>query len=135
VTNYSRVGAGILSRSIDIIKLQAATGQTIRPIRVVQAQSPVAPGTMGALRELKIYKPAVSFLRAPSLQTTRPLQLDPDKRAFDLPRSPVDSNTLPPLGRPSVGDISPPSLGGVTSPSLGNPVGGALGGVRGRLGR
>lgn len=136
VTSYSRVGAGMLNRSIDIAKLQAATGQTITPIRVVQAHSPVAPGsTAAALQELRIYRPAVTSLSAPNLPSTRPLKLDPDKPAFDVPRSTLDAGAAPSLDRPSVGDISPPSLGGATNPSLGNPVGGALGGVRGRLGR
>ena len=52
VTNYGRAGAGIVNRSVDVRKLQAATGLAIKPVRVVQAKGPVAPGaSFGATQE------------------------------------------------------------------------------------
>jgi hypothetical protein len=133
VTNYSRVGAGILNRSIDVAKLQVATGVTIRPVRVVHANGPIAPGVASpTLQELRIFRPLVT---RPSLQSARPpLNLDPPRSTFDSSRT-LDAGALPPLDRPNLGDNSPPSLGGVSSPALSNPIGGSLGGLRGRLGR
>jgi hypothetical protein len=142
VTNYGRAGAGIVNRSIDVKKLQAATGLAIKPMRVVQAKGPVAPGaSLGATHELRIYRPVVSTVGAfnPPLGT-QPLKLDPDPPP--LSSSTLGSGTLPPLDTPSIGSVTPstsgipplsnPSLGGS---SLGSSVGSTLGGVRGRLGR
>jgi hypothetical protein len=137
VTSYGRGGSGIANRSIDIKKLQAATGVAIKPVRVVQARAPIAPGaSFGAAHELRIYRPTVTAsgaLSAPALDP--PLKLDPD--TSDLQPGSLGTGPLPPLDTPGVGSASPsigrppfesPSLGG---PSLGNP----LGSVRGRLGR
>jgi hypothetical protein len=139
VTSYSRVGASVINRSIDVTKLQTATGQTIRPIRVVQSKNPVVPGpNSAALQELKIYRPLVtSATQSKTPLGNSPLKLDPvDTPVFAPSKGPLDTGGLPSLDRPNVGDISSPPLGGLSSPSLGNPsVGGALGGVRGRLGR
>jgi hypothetical protein len=136
VTSYSRVGAGILNRSIDVAKLQAAIGVTIRPVRVVHANGPIATGVASAsLQELKIYRPLVASIGRPSLQSARPpLKLDQPSGTFDPPRSSPDTGALPPLDRPNVGDNAP-SLGGVSGPALSNPIGGSIGGLRGRLGR
>jgi hypothetical protein len=61
VTSYSRVGSAINNSSIDLIKLQAATGQIIKPVRVVQARDPIMPGSLPrTLHELRIYRPVVA---------------------------------------------------------------------------
>jgi hypothetical protein len=133
VTNYGRVGTGIINRSIDIGKLQAATGQSIRPIRVIQSKSPVAPGVVpGAMQTLKIYRPLVTPVNRSKMQSVSPpLRLDPETPGAALRREAPDIGTLPPLDRPSTGDISTPSVGGIGGPSIGS----GLGGLRGRLGR
>jgi hypothetical protein len=141
VTSYTRVGGAISNRSIDIAKLQAATGQPITPIRVVQAKGPVAAGAgRGPLQELRIYRPSVAAMKPPRLddgKTPGPA-LDPDSKGVLLSPGPLDGGAVraPSLDRPAE-SLSPPSLGGVTNPSLGvgNPGGGVLGGARGRLGR
>jgi hypothetical protein len=141
VTSYTRVGGAISNRSIDIAKLQAATGQPITPIRVVQAKGPVAAGAgRGPLQELRIYRPSVAAMKPPRLddgKTPGPA-LDPDSKGVLLSTGPLDGGAVraPSLDRPAE-SLSPPSLGGVTNPSLGvgNPGGGVLGGARGRLGR
>lgn len=139
VTSYTRVGSSVINSSIDIAKLQAATGQTIRPLRVVQSKSPVPLGaSSGAMQELRIYRPLVRSVSGPKTQFANPpLKLDPNVPGFASPKSSLETGGLPSLDRPqSVGDMSPPLLGGVGGPSVGSPpIGGALGGVRGRLGR
>jgi hypothetical protein len=141
VTNYGRAGAGIVNRSIDVTKLQTATGVAIKPVRVVQTKGPVAPGaTFGATQELRIYRPLVTAANPlPSPAFNPPLKLDPETPG--LASGSLGSGTLPPLVGSDIGGVSPstglpplnnPSLGG---PSLGNTVGGTLNGVRGRLGR
>jgi hypothetical protein len=141
VTSYTRVGSVIANRSIDVAKLQAAIGQPIRPVRVIQAKGPVAPGAArGPLQALRIYRPAVAaVVRAPRLDAGKsPLNLDPDPKGVALSPGPLDTGAarVPSLDRPTEG-LSPPPLGGIGSPSLGGGSlgGGVLGGVRGRLGR
>ena len=141
VTSYTRVGGTISNRSIDVARLQAATGQPIKPIRVVQAMGPVAPGTArGPLQELRIYRPAVAALKAPRLDPAKSpsLELNPNPKDILLSPGPLETGAVrvPSLDRPTE-SLSPPSLGGVGNPSLGGgPLGGGtLGGVRGRLGR
>jgi hypothetical protein len=143
VTNYGRAGAGIVNRSIDVKKLQAATGQIIRPVRVVQSKSPIAPGaSFGAAQELRIYRPVVRAAGALTPPPLNPnLKLDPDLAGVP----PAGAVSVPPLDSPGIGSVSPstnrigappldaPSIGG--GPSLGNPVGSTIGTVRGRLGR
>jgi hypothetical protein len=134
VTNYGRAGGRVVNRSIDVAKLQAATGVAIRPVRVVQAKGPVAPAaSLGAGHELRIYRPKVT-VAAPLRPPRDPLKLDTELP----PPSPdtLGSGTLPPLDGPSVGSTLPPSPGPTLGgPSLGSGVGSTLGGVRGRLGR
>jgi hypothetical protein len=134
VTSYTRADGLITNRSIDIVKLQAATGQPIMPVRVVQAKGPVAPGAArGPLQELRIYRPAVAAMKAPKLDMGKSpnLDLDADPKGVPLARGALDTGAIraPSFDRP-VESPSLPSLGG--NPNLG---GGALGGVRGRLGR
>jgi hypothetical protein len=135
VTNYTRVGGVIANRSIDVAKLQAATGRPIMPVRVVQAQGPVAPAVgRGPLQELRIYRPPVAAVKAPRLDAAKSptLNLDPDPKGLSVSPAPLDTGALrpPSLDRPTE-SLSPPPL---SSPSLGGtPVGGALGG--GILGR
>ena len=77
ITNYSRGGRGIVNRSVDLKRVQAATGVTIKPLRVVQSKQPVAPGvSLGASQELRIYRPVVSQLQPPVVG--QPLKLDAD---------------------------------------------------------
>jgi uncharacterized protein DUF6600 len=141
VTNYARRDGLIANRSIDIARLQAATGHPIRPIRVVQANGPVPVGaSRGALQELRIYRPAVAALGAPRLDIGKPpkLDLEPDFKSVPLAPAPLDTGALraPALGRP-IDSPSLPSLGNGGIPGVGGVDlgGGALGGVRGRLGR
>jgi len=49
VTSYTRADGLVANRSIDIIKLQAVTGQSIKPVRVVQAKGPVPVGASRGL--------------------------------------------------------------------------------------
>jgi hypothetical protein len=134
VTNYTRGGGVVTNRSIDIAKLQAATGQPIKPVRV-QTKGPVAPGGVrGPLQELRIYRPPVAAVKAPRLDAAKSptLNLDPDPKGLSVSPAPLDTGALrpPSLDRPTE-SLSPPPL---SSPSLGGtPVGGALGG--GILGR
>ncbi len=134
VTSYSRSGAAIANRSIDVAKLQARTGVAIRPVRVVQAQGPVAPGPAAAsLRELRIYRPTPAATRGLDLGARPPpLKLDPDVPAGSgQSPPPFDTGSLPSLDRPAPG-LSPPPLGGIGG---GPPVGGGLLGGGRRLGR
>jgi hypothetical protein len=138
VTNYGRVHAGILNRSIDVKKLQAATGQRIKPIRVIQSPSPVAPSVVpGAMQTLKIYRPPVTAVNRSMFKSVPPpLTLDRETPNAAFPGRAPDIGTLPSLDRPSTGDSSTPYPGGIGSPSIGGPsIGGGLGGLRGRLGR
>jgi hypothetical protein len=136
VTSYGRVGGTIANRSIDVARLQARTGVTIKPLRVVQAKAPVPPVPGSAnLRELRVYRPVIAAGRPLDLGAKPPpLKLDPDVPAGSgLSPPPFDTGSLPSpsLDRSAPG-LSPPPLGGIGSgPSLG---GGLLGGGR-RLGR
>jgi hypothetical protein len=135
VTAYSRVGSAVVNSSIDVAKLQAATGAVVKPVRVVQAKGPVAPGPVpSALHELRIYRPTLALDRPLRLDTTKspPLKLDPELPGGGLSSPPLDAARLPPLDTPSTGSITPPPLGGIGGPPSG---GGLLGGVRGKLGR
>jgi hypothetical protein len=136
VTSYSRVDSGIMNRSIDIAKLQAATGQAIKPVRVVQSNSPVATGAVPRpLQEVRIYRPFLEGAKPPRLDMAIPpqLKLEPEQKGLLLPsRGPLETGGIaaPPLDRPT-DSLSPPSLG-VGPPNLGS---GPLGGLRGKLGR
>lgn len=141
VTSYTRTDGLVANRSIDIVKLQAATGQLIKPIRVVQANGPVAPGAArGPLQELRIYRPAIAAMRAPKLDMGKSPNLDlgADPKSVPLAPGALDTSSIraPSFDR-SIESPSLPSLGGSGNPSLGGGSlgGGALGGVRGRLGR
>ena len=138
VTSYTRVDGLIANRSIDIVKLQAATGQPIKPIRVVQAKGPVSAGVArGPLQELRIYRPTVAATGARKLDLGSPkLDLEPDPKGVLSAPSPLDTGSIraPSLDRP-IDSPSLPSLGGNPSLGGGGLGGGALGGVRGRLGR
>jgi hypothetical protein len=142
ITNYSRDGRGITNRSVDIHKVQAATGVAIKPLRTIQAKAPVASAAaLGANHELRIYRPTLDLateLNPPLADRQLKLKTDPStlppletgtlRRPDDLGASNVPPSTrldTPPLDGPS---LAGPSMGG-------NPIGGALGGVRGRLGR
>jgi hypothetical protein len=136
VTSYARTGDSITNSGLDIAKLRAATGQPILPVRVVHTKAPAGDPSSAILRELRIYRPAVSPPPAPKLGADRPLKIDLDPPLRDmgtLPPSPADAGTLTriPADR-SLDAPSLPSLGGSGNPGLG---GGGLGGVRGRLGR
>jgi hypothetical protein len=141
VTSYARANGLIANRSIDIVKLQAATGQSIKPIRVVQAKGPVpVDASRGVLQELRIYRPTVAAIGEPRLDLGRApkLDLEPDLKSVPLTPAPLDTGAVraPSLGKP-VESPSLPSLGNSGIPSLGGGDlgGGVLGGVRGRLGR
>jgi hypothetical protein len=121
--------------------LQAATGQSIKPVRVVQAKGPVPVGTSrGALQELRIYRPRVTAFGEPRLDLGKApkLDLEPDLKGVPLTPAPLDTGALraPALGKPIEGPSLPP-LGNSGIPNLGGGDlgGGVLGGVRGRLGR
>ena len=138
VTNYSRAGAGIVNRSIDVKKLQATTGQTITPVRVVQSKGPVVPGIpAGPLKEIRIYRPLVTTAPNPwkADVSSPPLKLDPKASGVEPSAESLETGTLPPLDKPDIGSVSPPPLNSpsLSGPSLSNPVGGVLRG--GRLGR
>ena len=141
VTSYARSNGVIANRSIDIVKLQAATGQHIKALRVVQAKGPVPVGTSRAeLQELRIYRPAVAAFGEPRLDLgkTPKLDLEPDLKSIPLTPAPLDTGALraPTLNKP-IESPSLPSLGSGGIPSLGGGDlgGGVLGGARGRLGR
>jgi hypothetical protein len=137
VTSYTRADGLVANRSIDIVKLQAATGQSIKPVRVVQAKGPVPVGTSrGALQELRIYRPTVTAFGEPRLDLGKAPKLDLEPDLKGVP--PLDTGALraPALGKPIECPSLPP-LGnsGIPNPGGGDPGGGVLGGVRGRSGR
>ena len=114
VTSYGRAGGLVANRSIDIVKLHSATGQTIKPVRVVQAKGPVPAGMgKGALQELRIYRPAVSGVIGAPRPDSPKLDLDPDPKGVYLSPGPLDTGSLraPSLDRP-IESPSLPSLGG-----------------------
>ena len=132
VTNYSRSGSGIINRSVDVAKLQAATGKTIRPVRVVQSAQPV-PAQLATknLQELKIYRPSIARSDLSKKSPTSPSGLDLEPRKDGLVLSPKADDqgglpgTLPPATR------QPPELIPPTPPIGPPPAGGILGGKGG----
>ena len=74
VTNYARANGLVTNRSIDVAKLQAATGQSIKSIRVVPAAGPVpvsaVPGALQAAHlsagSLAIGEPKLDIGKLPS---------------------------------------------------------------------
>lgn len=150
VTSYSRGGAGVSNRSIDVRKLEAATGQPIKVLPVVQTKTPIAGAQAGAMQELKIFRPSVADLAVPKLETPS-LRLDQERPApavpaLDTPAAepklrPLESSRDSPLddASPSDHDTSDlgrgmPDLGNGPARSLPSP-GGTVGGVGGLLGR
>jgi hypothetical protein len=149
VTSYSRGRAGISNRSIDVRKLEAATGQAIKVLPVVQTKGPIAGAQAGAMQELRIFRPSVADLTAPKLEVPPSVRLDPtippaasmlDAPAAE-PMRPLESSRRLPLDSSSPSGLATPDLGrgmpdiGVGGArSLPSP-GGAVGGVRGVLGR
>jgi hypothetical protein len=153
VTSYSRSRSGISNRSIDVKKLEAATGQPIKMLPVVQSKVPVPDSKGGTMEELRIFRPSVADLASPNLETPPSLHLDPGSpdltipaaKSLDAPSTgavltPLDGTRSSPLDNASPGGLSSPDLGrglpdlGGTARSLPSP-GGAVGGVRGVLGR
>ena len=146
VTSYSRTRGGIASRSIDVKKLEAATGRTINAVSVVQASAPVAPGASAAAAgKLRIFRPSIAEAQLPKLKVPPPLQLDPEPHApatpplspsfeppatiLRPPRAPEADALSPPLATPGNGALPVPGLGTGAIPGAG------VGGVRGVLGR
>lgn len=141
VTSYARADGLVTNRSIDVAKLQAATGQSIKPIRVVPAAGPVPVSAVpGALQVLRIYRPAVSAIGEPKLDIGKApkLDLEPDLKGMPLTPAPLDTGSFraPPLDK-SLNPPSLPSMGNGGLPSLGGGTlgGGPPGGIGGRLGR
>jgi hypothetical protein len=143
VTAYSRGRNGPINRGIDVRKLEASTGQPIAVVPVAQSNGPMlAPAD--TVKQLRIFRPTVTGFTAPKLEVPATAKLErpnldtPPVTTLDLPDAepslgplstekdlPVPSGTSP-GGIPDVGrDV------GSSMPS----VGGALGGVRGVLGR
>jgi hypothetical protein len=138
VTSYARSANAIVNRSVDVAKLQAATGQPIKPVRVVHAKAPVQPGAgQASLREIKIYRPAPASSALPPLGDAKQPKLDlgPDTALGVRPREMLGSPSpdIPSLGRPI--DAPSRSLDLGTGSGGGGLGGSGLGGVRGRLGR
>jgi hypothetical protein len=143
VTNYARVGGSIVNRSIDVGRLQAATGQAIKPVRLLRAEQPLVGDVAGTpnLQALPIYQPMI-VPELPALQASPPrLNLELDKKSMALPApgpylATLPSTALPPpaASLPTVpgpsGLPEPPALGGVG----GLPVG-VIGGLKGKLGK
>jgi hypothetical protein len=144
VTSYVRGSVGITNRGVDIRKLEAATGQPISVLPVVQSKAPIAGGLGRDMKELRIFRPEVAGLPTPKLgvpSTAKSLYQQPDlpppvAKPFDGRDTgsilgPVDSSRGTPLDTNSAASM--PDLGGIGR-SLPSP-GSGLGGVRGVLGR
>jgi uncharacterized protein DUF6600 len=150
VTSYSRGRVGISNRSIDVRKLEAATGQPIKVLPVVQAKAPIAGAQVGAMQELQIFRPSVANLTGPKFDTPPSLRFDPaippaastlDTPAAEPRLRPLESARRSPLDDTGPGSMSTPDLGrgmpdlgGGAAQSLPSP-GGVFGGVHGVLGR
>ena len=139
ITKHTRAGDTVVNGGIDLRRLQAAVGQPIRPVRVVNATSPVATGAgSGPLRELRIFRPAISGLKAPKLDMDPSLKTDLEPRLKgpdSLAPVPMETGTLSasPAGRPLEAPALP--FPGGRSIGGGGLGGGALGGGGIRLGR
>ena len=127
VTNYARGRGGMVNRSIDVAKLQAATGKTIRPVRIVQSSQPGST-RLGA-QELTISKPIIAKSDPSKKSPASKLELDLEPRNNGhllSPEKDIFSQTSPPPPRQP--DLVPPS------PPIGTPPsGGILGGKGGGL--
>lgn len=131
VTSYARVGSAIVNRSVDVTRLQAATGVPITPRRVVQAKQPTSTQLTSA-QELRVYRPAAVAKFGPGITApaapVKPLDLDTSKDVLS-PTSKDILSSPSPFGR-SVTDPVP------SAPSVGTPpVGGILRGGGGLLRR
>ena len=126
VTAYSRGPSGITNRSVDVGKLEAATGQPIKVVPVVLTNAPVAVGAgAGTALQLKIFRPGIADLGAPKLETPPPLRLDqerPDIERPGLARPDISPPALPPIARPDTESAFPP-LDGPGRGSLSAPPG------------
>jgi uncharacterized protein DUF6600 len=143
VTSYGRGSSGIANRSVDVKKLEAATGHPIEAVSVVQTSAPVPlDGGAPTTRQLKIFRPSVAGLTAPKLEAPSSMRLD--QGIQDFPASPSvenlgERNPQPPLSRPdtegvpssierpSGRDLSVPDLSGRSIPGGGLGGGGLLG--------
>jgi hypothetical protein len=125
--------------------LEAATGQAISVLPVVQSKAPIAAGFGGDMKELRVFRPKVAGLPTPKLDvpsTAKSLYEQPDltpPRAKQLDSQdtgsilgPIENSRGSPLDANSSA-VNTPDLGGMGQ-SLPSP-GGGLGGVRGVLGR
>ena len=147
VTIYGRGSSGISNRSVDIAKLEAATGQKINAVPVVQTNAPV-PVDARTSQQLKIFRPSVGDIGTPTLEAPPRMRLEqetPDLSSPALPATdrPAREAIMPPadfpsratIDSPSPDRLSVPDLGSRSLPSGGLGGGGGLGGAGGLLGR
>ncbi len=150
VTTYGRGPSGITNRSVDVAKLEAATGQAINPVSVMSTNAPVPAGVdTQAVQELKIFRPSVVDTELPKLEAPSSLILDPAQSDLTKPLAtdrwaaeaipPIPAQSVPPLQAPTApGRLSIPDVGRslpVGFTGGGGLGGGALGGAGGLLGR
>lgn len=147
VTSYNRSPSGIANHSVDVTKLEAATGHTIKAVPVIQTSAPVPlAGAAPTRQALKIFRPSVAGLTAPTLEGPPAMRLDQGIHDFSPPASPSmgtpgEKTILPPLDRPGIESAAPTLEGsngrGLSVPDLGSRSlpGGGLGGTGGLLGR
>ena len=143
-TSYSRSGATIVNRSVDVAKLQAATAQTITPLKIVRSQTPLAPGASAIGKQtLRIYQPRITATGTSNSGASMGVKsrLDPTtgQNTGEIPGgfgSPPGSYSgglpLPSIERGlpgGIGDNGPsaPSIGG------GGGIPGSVGGIGGGL--
>jgi len=81
VTSYIRGSAGVNNRGVDIRRLEAATGQPISVLPVVQSKAAITGGLGANMKEVRVFRPKVAGLPAPKLDvpsTAKSLSQQPD---------------------------------------------------------
>ena len=147
VTIYGRGPSGISNRSVDIAKLEAATGQKINAVPVMRTNAPV-PVDARTTQQLKIFRPSVANIGTPKLEAPPRMRLEQEKPDLSSPALPstdrsaaeaimpaADFPSRATIDSPSPDRLSVPDLGSRSLPSGGLGGGGGLGGAGGLLGR
>lgn len=144
VTSYSRGPSGVSNRSVDVAKLEAATGVKVESVSVTLTSKPVA-GKADAANEIKIFRPSVAKASVPDLEARVPTQLNTELPTASpgeaRPPDLLGSSSLHSPSRPPLDASTPtrepsfPSAGTSSFPSPGLGGSGTLGGVGGVLGR
>jgi hypothetical protein len=137
ITRYSRIKGAVVNRSIDVAKLRATTGQKISPVRILHANGAPSPTAKSrSASEITVYRPDVTADLTPTLdlRTPQPLNLESPRPDFSVQPAESARGLLPAEGSP-VREVSP----SIQMPNLGRgdsvPGTGAIGGLRGRLGK